>query len=64
VMVNAPKSWKSKTEVDVSEEGVSSSGESKKSGFAFVSGESGKADWAVVRNPGISIGEGWKISFA
>ncbi|KAG9804732.1 putative alpha glucosidase II, alpha subunit, partial [Aureobasidium melanogenum] len=33
VIVNAPSSWKSKTEVEVSEEGVSSSGESKKAGF-------------------------------
>ncbi|KAH0293797.1 alpha 1,3-glucosidase [Aureobasidium namibiae CBS 147.97] len=64
VIVNAPQSWKSKTEVDVSEEGVSSSGESKKSGLSFVSGESGKADWAVVRNPGVGIGGGWKIDFA
>ncbi|KAI4731961.1 putative alpha glucosidase II, alpha subunit [Aureobasidium sp. EXF-10728] len=64
VIVNAPSSWKSRTEVEVSEEGGSSSGESKKAGFGFVSGESGKADWAVVRNPGVSIGGGWKISFA
>ncbi|KAG9688544.1 putative alpha glucosidase II, alpha subunit, partial [Aureobasidium melanogenum] len=64
VIVNAPSSWKSKTEVEVSEEGVSSSGESKKGEFSFISGESGKADWAVVRNPGVSIGGGWKINFA
>jgi alpha 1,3-glucosidase len=64
VIVNAPSSWKSKTEVDVSEEGVSSSGESKKAELSFVSGESGKADWAVVRKPEVSIGAGWKISFA
>ncbi|KAG9542467.1 hypothetical protein KCU79_g18037, partial [Aureobasidium melanogenum] len=64
VIVNAPSSWKSKTEVEVSEEGVSSSGESKKAGFGFIRGGSGKADWAVVRNPGVSIGGGWKISLA
>jgi alpha 1,3-glucosidase len=48
----------------VSEEGVSSSGESKKAELSFVSGESGKADWAVVRRPEVGIGAGWKISFA
>jgi alpha 1,3-glucosidase len=64
VIVNAPPSWKSKTEVEVSEEGVSSSGESKKAELSFVSGESGKADWAVVRRPEVGIGAGWKISFA
>lgn len=65
IIVNAPGAWQGKTEVDVAEEGDSKSGSSRKVSFKFVSaGSRGKASWAVVKNPGVKIGEGWKIDFA
>ncbi|GAB7351072.1 hypothetical protein MBLNU459_g1548t2 [Dothideomycetes sp. NU459] len=64
IIVNAPAAWMGKTEVDVAEEGDTKSASSKKAAFKWVSGGSGKADWAVVRDPGVRIGDGWKIDFA
>ena len=63
VVVNAPASWKHKTEVKVSAEGGSKSNEIKKVELKWVAGGSGKANWAVVRDPGVAIGSGWKIDF-
>ena len=63
VVVNAPASWKHKTEVKVSAEGGSKSNEIKKVELNWVAGGSGKANWAVVRDPGVAIGSGWKIDF-
>jgi len=64
IIVNAPAAWQGKTEVDVAEEGVSKSGSSRKVSFKFVPKSAGKASWAVVKNPAVTIGEGWKIDFA
>ena len=66
IVVNAPKSWKGKDEVEIDEQGAKSSGEARKVGLRFVEGKGKTADWAVVRDPGVAIsgGQGWKISFA
>ncbi|KAL1302933.1 hypothetical protein AAFC00_003254 [Neodothiora populina] len=64
IIVNAPASWKHKSEVRVAEEGASKSSEAKDVPLKWFAGESGKADWAVVRNPGVTIGGGWKIDFS
>lgn len=64
VVINAPASWKSKTKVEVSEEGSSSSGKRKDVPLMYTAGTKGKAAWAVVRDPALSVGSGWKISFA
>ena len=63
VIVNAPASWKQTMEVKVSQEGDKKSGEAKTAKLKWVAGEAGRADWAVVRNPGVGIGSGWKIDF-
>ncbi|KAF2090866.1 glycoside hydrolase family 31 protein [Saccharata proteae CBS 121410] len=64
IVVGAPKEWEGKMEVVVSEEGAKGSGEEKRVEMKWHKGESGKADWAVVRDPGVGIGQGWKIDFA
>jgi len=64
IVVNAPKSLKGKEEVAVSEELAGKSAGTKKVSMTFVESASGKADWAVVRDPGVAIGSGWKIQFA
>lgn len=64
VIVNPPAAWRHKTEVKVSEEGEKASNEVvKKVAFKWVAGKPGKADSAVVRDPGVGIGNGWKIDF-
>lgn len=64
VVVGAPAEWKGKQEVTISEEGGSSStAETRKAELDFHPQESGKAAWAVVRNPEVAIGQGWKITF-
>ncbi|GAM83940.1 hypothetical protein ANO11243_019300 [Dothideomycetidae sp. 11243] len=64
IIINAPKAWKGKTEVDLSIEAASSSGGSSKVPLSFNEGTAGKANWAVVRDPGVPVGSGWRISFA
>lgn len=64
VIVNPPTSWRHKTEVKVAEEGTSKGKESKSVPLKWISGGAGKADWAVVRDPGVAIGSGWEIDFS
>lgn len=64
IIVGAPKSWKGKTEVVVMEEGRKESARKKSVGMEWVEGGAGHADWAVVRDPGVGIGRGWRIDFA
>lgn len=59
VVINAPSQWEGRTSVRVSEEGK---GE-KSAGLRYWKGEGGKAAWAVVRDPGVGVGKGWKIDF-
>ncbi|KAF2743555.1 glycoside hydrolase family 31 protein [Sporormia fimetaria CBS 119925] len=63
IVVNAPKAWKTKKEVVVMEEGKKESARKKTAELEFFEGEKGKADWAVVRNPKVGIGRGWRIDF-
>ena len=60
VIVGAPSSWESKSEVLVMEDGAR---EGKKVGLSWKRGEAGKAAWAVVRDPGVGVGRGWRIEF-
>lgn len=63
IVVGAPASWKGKVEVDVSEEMAGKSAPSQKAPMEFHEKDDGKAAWAVVRDPGVKIGAGWKIAF-
>ena len=59
IVVNAPKSWEGRKEVLVREGG--------KVRMVLVDsfkGEDGGADWAVVRNPKLRVGEDWSVKFA
>ena len=60
IVVGAPQAWKGRGEVLVLEDGAK---EGRNVGMYFVDGRDGRADWAVVRDPGVRVGEGWKISF-
>lgn len=67
IVVNAPKSWKGRTEVEVVEDDDAKGKSGAKPYMAALSwheGGSGKADWAVVRDPKVKIGKGWRIGFA
>ena len=61
IVVNAPASWQAKSEVTVREDGDKEAG--KRAGLTWTKGGSGRADWAVVRAPGVSVGKGWRILF-
>ncbi|KAK5164650.1 glucosidase II [Saxophila tyrrhenica] len=63
VVVNAPEGWSGKKEVEVAEEGGAKSGKSGKAELEWHGKVEGKAAWAVVRDPGVRVGEGWKIQF-
>lgn len=63
IIVGAPKEWRGRNEVEVSEEGAKDSRGRRKVRMNWTEGGSGKADWAVVRDPRVGIGRGWKIEF-
>lgn len=63
VFVGAPASWKAKVEVQVSEEVGGKSGPSRKAELSFNEARGHTAAWAVVRDPAVRIGGGWKIAF-
>ena len=60
VVVGAPSEWKGKRWVLVVEEGD----KSKKVDMKYHAAEGNKAAWAVVRDPKVHIGRGWKIDFS
>lgn len=64
VVVGAPKAWNGVKTVAVSEEAEGSSGKARKVKIDFHQGSKGKADYAVVKDPKVAIGKGWKIEFA
>ncbi|ORY19326.1 glycosyl hydrolases family 31-domain-containing protein [Clohesyomyces aquaticus] len=64
IVVGAPKEWKGKKEVVVSEEGAKESARRKKAGFEFHEASGKSAAWAVVRDPKVAIGKGWRIDFS
>lgn len=63
VIVGVPDSWKGKKEVQVSEEHAGKSSSSRKVPLEYHDRDGGKAPWAVVRDPGVQIGAGWKLAF-
>jgi alpha 1,3-glucosidase len=63
VIVGAPDAWRGKVEVEVSEDKGGKSAGSRKVALEFHGKDGGKAAWAVVRDPGVQIGSGWKIAF-
>ncbi|KAF2179891.1 glycoside hydrolase family 31 protein [Zopfia rhizophila CBS 207.26] len=64
IIVNAPKEWKDKKHVVVSEEGAKESARRKKVEFKYHEAQGKKAAWAVVRDPKVGIGRGWKVDFS
>ena len=64
VVVNAPGAWKDRAQVEVSEELAGSSAGSRKVALDFHEAADGKAAYAVVRDPGVRVGSGWKVAFA
>ena len=60
VLVGAPTSWQSKTQV-LASEGAKTS---RKVALSWHAAQGGKAAWAVVRDPGLAIGSDWEIDFA
>ena len=64
IVVGAPAAWKDKTEVEVSEQiGAGKSAAARKVSLDFHGKVEGKAAWAVVRDPAVKVGGGWKITF-
>ncbi|KAJ4293472.1 glucosidase II [Kalmusia sp. IMI 367209] len=64
IVVGAPKAWKGKKEVVVMEEGAKESARKKVVGMEWFAGSGKGADWAVVRDPKVGVGRGWKIDFS
>jgi alpha 1,3-glucosidase len=64
IIVGAPKAWKGKTEAIVMEEGAKESARRKTVAMEFHAGSGKHANWAVVRDPKVGIGRGWKIDFS
>ncbi|KAK2807123.1 hypothetical protein FQN51_004737 [Onygenales sp. PD_10] len=61
IVVGAPSQWKDKSSVLVMEEGSFSASQAS---LQWHAQQDGKAAYAVVKNPGVSIGSLWKIDFA
>ena len=62
IVVGAPIAWYGKKEVVVLEDGAKET-EGRKVDFIYHHAVSGKSTWAVVKDPGVGIGRGWKIDF-
>lgn len=60
VVVGAPTEWNGRREVKVEEEGAK---QTRTVEMKWFEGEGGTANWAVVRDPGMSIVNGWTIAF-
>ncbi len=58
IIIGAPAAWEGKSTVRVSE--LETDWEVE---MAFFKGDGTRANWAVVRNPGVSVGRGWRVSF-
>ena len=59
IIIGAPKSWKSKTSVTVTE-----GGKTKEVTMVYYDEKKGQAAWAEVKNPKTKIGEDWTVLFA
>lgn len=64
IVVGAPAAWRNRNEVTVAEEGAKTSESTRKAELSWHAGSSGKAAWAVVRDPKVAIGKGWRIDFS
>nr|POE72871.1 glucosidase 2 subunit alpha [Quercus suber] len=65
ILVGVPNTWENKKEVNVSEEKTNGkSAPARKVTVDFHSKEDGRSAFAVVRDPGVAIGDGWKLDFA
>ncbi|EEH42703.1 glucan 1,3-alpha-glucosidase ROT2 [Paracoccidioides brasiliensis Pb18] len=62
IIVGAPDAWEAKSSVLVLEEGVQTG--SRKASLQWHAKQGGKAAFAVVKNPGVSIGNLWKVDFS
>ena len=60
IVVNAPKMWQDRLSVSVLE----GSNPTATASLSWHAEADGKAAWAVVRDPGIAIGEDWRIDFS
>ena len=60
IVVNAPRDWEAKKDVTVVTTGNFGV---QKAGLTWIGHRAGKANWAVVRNPGVAIGADWTIEF-
>lgn len=59
ILVNAPKTWEGKQKVGIHEDG-----RTKRSvELRYEKEAGGRAAWAVVRDPGIGVGRGWRAEF-
>lgn len=58
IIIDAPAAWEGKSTVGVSELETDREVE-----MAFFKGDGTRANWAVVRNPGVGVGRGWRVSF-
>jgi len=63
VVVGAPAAWEANRKVRVSEEGEKESKKGKQVEMIYTEGEKGKGSIAVIRDPKVPIGKGWKIEF-
>ena len=61
VVVGAPFDWMGRKEVLVLEDGRK---EGRKAELKWHAAQAGRASWAVVRDPGVGVGVGWKIDFS
>ncbi|KAK5111330.1 hypothetical protein LTR62_005170 [Meristemomyces frigidus] len=64
IVVNVPESWNGKKEVEVSEELEGKSAGTRMAELEWHGKVEGRAAWAVVRDPGVLIGGGWRVGFA
>ncbi|KAL0258999.1 glucosidase II [Diplodia seriata] len=63
IVVGAPAEWETSEHVFVSEEGAKESQRRRKVAISYTKAQGGKAAFAVVRDPKVSITKGWKIDF-
>jgi alpha 1,3-glucosidase len=64
LIVGAPSEWKDKKKVLVSEEGEKESKGGKKVDIKWYGARGKTAAYAVVRDPKVAIGKGWRIDFS
>ena len=68
IVINAPKEWEGRKEVRVHDKGnlavgLKAEDKPRTVDMRWFQGQDGRADWAVVRDPGVGIGRSWTIEF-